>query len=72
MNDTVDRRQYRQHRRPTEFLRTVRNILNIVFMIVAIVGVTYYFVADKQTGTYIILGAMVFKIAESAIRLLRL
>lgn len=52
-------------------LLKVRNVLNIIFMLGAVVGVIYYVSADKQIGVYIILVAMVFKIIESAIRLLR-
>lgn len=61
-----------RHRRPdNDRLLQLRNVLNVIFMLGAIVGVFFYVSADKETGTYIILGAMVFKIAESSLRLLR-
>lgn len=50
----------------------IRNVLNLIFMAGAIAGIIYYVYSDKQTGTYIILGSMVFKIMESAIRLLKI
>lgn len=52
-------------------LLKVRNVMNIIFMVGAIIGVIYYISYDKITGTYIILGAMAVKIAESALRLLK-
>lgn len=67
------RRPERFHRHPDDEDKTLklRNILNVIFMLGAIVGVVYYAFADRQTGTYIILGAIVVKIAESAFRILR-
>lgn len=52
-------------------LLKVRNVMNIIFMVGAIIGVICYMSYDKITGTYIILGAMTVKIAESALRLLK-
>lgn len=49
----------------------IRNILNIIFMITAIVGVIWYLKSDKIVGTYIILFAMCFKIAESSLRMMK-
>ena len=40
----------------------IRQILNIVFMIGAVVGVIIYFYSNRETGTYIILTSIVFKI----------
>lgn len=48
----------------------IRNWLNIIFMITAVVGVIYY-LKDKYVGTYIILFAMCFKIAESSLRMIK-
>ena len=52
----------------------IRNILNIIFMIGAVVGV-YFFLSkneEKQNlGLYIILFSMVFKITESALRMIK-
>jgi hypothetical protein len=49
----------------------IRNWLNIIFMILAAVGVFYYLKVDRMTGTYIILFAMCFKIAESSMRMIK-
>ena len=48
----------------------VRNWLNIIFMVLAVIGVIYYLTKDRMVGTYIILIAMCFKIAESSLRML--
>ena len=48
----------------------IRNVLNIIFMVTAVVGVIYYLTKDRMVGTYIILIAMCFKIAESSLRML--
>lgn len=68
------RREHQEelHTKRETILLRIRNVLNLIFMVGAIVGVIYYVSADKQTGIYIILGAMVFKIMESAIRILRI
>ena len=50
----------------------IRNCLNIIFMLLAVIGVIYYLTKDRMTGTYIILIAMCFKIAESSVRMLKL
>ena len=49
----------------------IRNWLNISFMLLAVVGVIYYLSKDRTVGTYIILIAMCFKIAESSLRMLK-
>ena len=52
----------------------IRNILNIIFMIGAVVGVILFLQKNEQThqlGLYIILISMCFKIAESALRMLK-
>lgn len=48
----------------------LRQILNIIFMVGAVIGVIVYFAGSHTIGTIIILAAMVFKMAESAIRLI--
>lgn len=64
----------RRHRRPDkeqdQFL-PIRNILNIIFIIGAIIGVSVYFLSDTTVGTFIVLGSMVFKIAETILRFIR-
>lgn len=49
----------------------IRNWLNIIFMIMAVAGVIYYLTKDRTVGTYIILIAMCFKIAESSLRMIK-
>lgn len=52
----------------------IRNILNIIFIVSAIVGVILYLQKSEQThilGLYIILCAMVVKIAESSLRMMK-
>ena len=64
----------RRHRRPDkeqdQFL-PIRNILNIIFIIGAIIGVSVYFLSDTTVGRFIVLGSMVFKIAETILRFIR-
>ena len=48
----------------------IRNCLNIIFMVLAVIGVIYYLTKDRMVGTYIILIAICFKIAESSLRML--
>ena len=48
----------------------IRNCLNIIFMLLAVIGVIYYLTKDRMVGTYIILIAMCFNIAESSLRML--
>jgi hypothetical protein len=47
----------------------IRNLLNLIFMIMAVIGVIIYLMKDRMTGTYVILIAMCFKIAESSMRM---
>ena len=49
----------------------IRNWLNLIFMIGAVIGVICYLTKDKTAGTYIILIAMCFKIAESSLRIIK-
>jgi hypothetical protein len=49
----------------------IRNWLNMIFMVMAVVGVIVYLTKDRMTGTYIILIAMCFKIAESSLRMMK-
>ena len=49
----------------------IRNWLNLIFMIGAVIGVIWYLTKDKTAGTYIILIAMCFKIAESSLRIIK-
>lgn len=61
-------------RRDEESLRKkyyiIRNILNTIFIIGAIVGVLLYYFYSQSIGTYVILGSMIFKMAECCFRFL--
>ena len=64
-----------QHRRRVEdapknnHLR-LRNVLNVIFMLLAIVGGAVYYWSDQIVGAIIIMVAVVFKLVESAIRIM--
>jgi hypothetical protein len=52
----------------------VRNWLNIIFMVLAVIGVILFLQKNEDThmkGLYIILFAMVIKIAESSLRMMK-
>lgn len=52
----------------------IRNWLNIIFMVMAIVGLIFFLQKSEskhELGLYIILLAMVVKIAESALRMMK-
>ena len=53
-------------------MRLLRNILNTIFIIGAAVGMALFYWGNKETGTYIIIGAMAFKFIEVVVRLLKL
>ncbi len=50
---------------------TIRNVLNVIFMVMALIGVLIYFFKQAETGTYIVLAAMVFKMVECVLRFIR-
>ncbi|MBR1687661.1 MAG: hypothetical protein IJ710_03900 [Prevotella sp.] len=50
----------------------LRNWLNILFIIGAIAGIATFYMADHETGLYIIMAAMVFKFIEVIIRILKI
>lgn len=49
----------------------IRQVLNIAFMLGAIAGVVCFLWGDRQTGLYIVMVAMVVKMGESALRILK-
>ena len=53
-------------------MRLIRNILNTIFIIGALTVMAVFYLGHKETGTYIILAAMVFKFIEVVVRLLKL
>jgi hypothetical protein len=54
-----------------DLLFWVRQALNVVFMLAAIAGVVCYVWIDKELGIYIVLGAMVVKMTESILRMVK-
>lgn len=50
----------------------LRNILNIIFLLTAVVGLIYWFALSKETGTYIIMAAMIVKFIELGLRMLNI
>ena len=66
-------RPVRSHRREKERDRffVLRNTLNILFMLGAVAGVAVYYMRSEQLGTYIILVAIVFKLVECCVRMLK-
>lgn len=55
---------------PADRFRIVRQWLNILFMIGAVVGVVLYLKLGDM-GTYVILAAMILKIVECVLRLIK-
>ncbi len=53
-------------------MRLLRNILNTIFIIGASLGMALFYWGNKETGTYVIIGAMAFKFIEVVVRLLKL
>jgi hypothetical protein len=51
-------------------VKLFRNILNTIFCIGAAVGMYVYWKHSQQTGTYVILAAMVFKFIEACLRIM--
>ena len=51
-------------------IKVVRNWLNFLFIIVAIVGLIMYYKVSRDTGIYVILGSMMIKFTESALRMM--
>jgi hypothetical protein len=71
LEEIHSRHQLRSHQKPTPHPK-LRFVLNVIFMVAAIVGVTWYFVADHYTGTIIVLTGMAFKFFELVIRIFKL
>ncbi len=71
-NENPNMQEPRHHKRPAPEDSTLklRNWLNAIFMAGAVIGVLIYFFSDHAIGTIVILVAMVFKIVETAMRLM--
>lgn len=52
-------------------IKTIRNWLNFIFIIAAIAGMYLYYASSKEMGIYVILGAILIKFTESALRMLK-
>ncbi len=50
-------------------IKAIRNWLSFIFIIGALAGLIVYFTYDHVIGIYIILGSMIFKFIESALRM---
>ena len=50
---------------------TIDRILNSIFMLGAVVGVLLYYLSSHAVGTFVLLCAIIFKVAECCLRLLR-
>ena len=62
----------RSHRKPKgDTMLPFRNVLNIIFMLLAIAGVVVYLWVDDTVCTYMVLAAMVIKMVECCIRMIK-
>jgi len=52
-------------------LKTIRNWMNLAFIIAALVGMYWFYAKNRETGTYIILCAMMVKFVESGLRMMQ-
>ena len=53
-------------------IRSVRNWLNLIFVVGAASGMLVFYLYNRDMGTYIILGSMVFKFIEVTLRLMKI
>ena len=71
-NETyIPRHRRGEEDKPRDRFFKIRNILNLIFMLGAVVGVLLYFFSSHAVGTFVLLCAIIFKIAECCLRLLR-
>ena len=59
------------HKQPKGHHFAIRQILNIIFMVLALIGVGIYIWGNSTTGIIIVLIAMVVKMAECVLRMIR-
>jgi hypothetical protein len=52
-------------------IKVVRNWMNTVFIFSALIGMYLYYTGNRETGTYVILAAIVLKFCESALRIMK-
>ena len=53
-------------------MRNVRQWLNVVFMLGVVAGIIIYYTVSKDTATYILICACVFKFVELTLRIAKL
>lgn len=51
-------------------IKVLRNWLNFLFIVGAIAGLLIYYKVSRETGIYVILGSMMIKFTESALRMM--
>ena len=51
-------------------IKVLRNWLNLIFIVGAVAGLLIYIRYSRETGIYIILGSMMIKFTESALRMI--
>ena len=52
-------------------IKVLRNWLNFLFILGAIAGMFLYYKVSRETGIYVILGSMMIKFTESALRMMK-
>lgn len=52
-------------------IKVLRNWLNFLFIVGAIAGLFLYYKVSRETGIYVILGSMMIKFTESALRMMK-
>ena len=67
----IPRHRRGEEEQPRDRFFKIRNILNIIFMLGAVVGVLLYYLSRHAVGTFVLLCAIIFKVAECCLRLLR-
>ena len=70
INDSINKNTRFKDRRQVRLFK-IRNVLNILFMVIAIIGITVYFLSSHTLGIYIVLASCVFKFVECSLRLIR-
>lgn len=71
-NDIEEHAPELQTTRKEVIMLRVRNVLNIIFILLAVTGMIVSVTCEWETGLYIIMISIPFKMADSAIRLLKI
>lgn len=71
-NDIEDHDEERLPTKKEVMILRIRNVLNIVFILLAVAGMITSVAWKWDTGLYIIMISIPFKMADSAIRLLKI